>query len=211
MNLEIPDGPKTILMWEGLKALTEYEESSGTCVYNNLPYTILTSHFHAFTQTPIACVGSHPLEREIILLDPQNAPILESKYQEWKQELSPLTRFICSLFESSSYVSNERFISLDNFLSAKNGVCRHTSLVTAYFLTRMSEDQLICPGKAYYVRDLIPHGGHAWNLYITDTGEMWHIDSSWNLVKNPRKEEHYQELIHLYGKKAIDRELLFIR
>lgn len=213
--MNIPDGPKTTLMWQGLKEVKEYNELEATCQYGDTKYTVLCSHFYEFTTFPVACIGSHPLQREIILLDPNNSPLLQSHYTNWilngERNFPSLITHIRGLFESTEYMTYDRFVPLDHFLAAKKGVCRHVALTTAYFLTRLIEEHHLAPGKAYYIRDLIPYGGHAWNLYITEKGELWHIDALWNVIKNPADPTDYQELVRLYGKSAIERETQFVQ
>lgn len=98
-------------------------------------------------------------------------------------------------------------ISIEAFIEKKVGVCRHTALVTTYFLDRLIKDGLL-QGKAYLVRDLIAsehaNGGHAWSLFIDADKQAWHIDVLWDVIKNINDPFNYQFLCSLYGENAMD-------
>ena len=98
-------------------------------------------------------------------------------------------------------------LPIDAFIAAKTGTCRHYAFVTAYFLDRLQKEGVLPEGTSYYVRDIVPGGGHAWNLYILkDESEAWHIDTLWGVNKNLKNKEDLKFLYKFYGIKAINHE-----
>ncbi|MBI2743189.1 MAG: hypothetical protein HYX48_04655 [Chlamydiales bacterium] len=104
-------------------------------------------------------------------------------------------------------------IPLEDFVKMKRGVCRHLAPLLAYFIDKLQADEelkaLIPPGETYIVRDEVTvgqrTGHHAWNLYLSSDGEeAWHIDPTWELLKNIYTET--PELTAKYGKEVIERE-----
>jgi len=227
----ISDGPKTVLMVEALQqgALNEYEIDKAHFRYLGLSYQILKSHFTVFSEQPLACIGANPLEREIILLDPTSSPYLEKRYQQFILQnnfsFESISQFIENVifnpnwvFLSSVSANRLEFpvISLDTFVEAGVGVCRHFALVTAYFLDRLSKEEKIANGKSYYIRNTIEtasgSGGHAWNLYLLeDRSAAWHIDTQWGIIKNILIDEDLHFLIDAYGKSAMESNLCLVK
>lgn len=104
-------------------------------------------------------------------------------------------------------------ISIEDFAQAKKGVCRHISLVVAYFLDKLQNEESLKQqfprGQAYVVRDAIRlRSGtryHAWNLFLSDDKKQaWHIDATWEVSKNIYSDSAY--LYRLYGEEVIERE-----
>lgn len=191
-------GPKTELMLDALNQgiLSDYREENHTFCYLGTSYTILTREITTFTKEPLVSIGASPLEREIILFDPNHSPYLEERYREFllQNQFSFeavayfISHCIFTLSLSDKANSSTSILSLDQFVEAKTGVCRHFALVTAYFLDRLSQEGKIPKGKSHYMRDLVltPYGyrSHAWNLFIIEEkSEIWHIDTLYGIIK----------------------------
>ncbi len=227
------DHPKTEAMFEILDkgALVHYRDQS--LYHNNISYKVLTGRIQDVSTTPVVSIGSAPLSREIIALDPNNSPLLQQKYAELPgvtfEEISDFIRlnifhagcterkinaFVLkwldfstldnfALTEDNSYLP---VIPLDAFIEAGIGACRHASLVAFYFLDRLIKEGRIPPGKVHYVRDVIKFGGHAWILYLPqDSDDVWHIDPQLAIIKNCRTD--IEELYEFYGQTSIDRQM----
>jgi len=85
-------------------------------------------------------------------------------------------------------------VSLDVFLEAGVGVCRHQAILAAYLFEKMTQERYMEPnspvsrhylnGKASVdrclARDL--HSAHAWARYVTKAGEIVIIDPAQNFI-----------------------------
>jgi hypothetical protein len=99
---KISDGSKTVPMIRFLEAgaLVHYDPIKQTLKHNDLEFHILKGSQENISQVPIVSIGENPLIREIICLDPQNAPTLEGRYQE-----------LLSLLENESLASKPERLS----------------------------------------------------------------------------------------------------
>lgn len=90
--------------------LISYDPEEKTLDHQGETFYLMTSHTGHFSARPIVSIGIAPLSREIISLDPDNAPYLEQKYQEllstllWQADSAP------KIFEmTAAFVRNELF------------------------------------------------------------------------------------------------------
>ena len=212
-------------------ALVHYRDQS--LFHNDISYKVLTGRIQDVSITPVVSVGSSPLTREIIALNPEKSPLLQQKYAELPgvtfEEITDFIRlnifhagcterkintFVFNWLETSTLddfalTDDQAFvpvIPLDAFIDAGVGACRHASLVAFYFFDRLIKEERIPPGRVHYVRDVIKFGGHAWILYIPhDSDDVWHIDPQLAIIKNCRTD--LEELYGFYGQTSIDRQL----
>jgi hypothetical protein len=247
-NTAFPDGKKTVIMMQGLDAgaLAAYDPSSQTLRHAGTDYTVLRGANEHISTAPVACVGSVPAGREVILLDPARSPLLESAYRDLtaqllcaraklseRDALHAVAQYVSrTVFDSASCTegrvneivrharqttaakdgSSVPVLPIDAFIRERAGVCRHLALVTAYFLDRLSKDsamRLCFPrGQTYYVRDMVPGGGHAWTLFIpAHACSAWHVDALWGAVCDAADERNLPALRAAYGADAIDAEI----
>jgi hypothetical protein len=205
-------GPKTEIMLDSLNlgVLSGYEQR--ILHHQEANYRVLEGSIDSFTTFPLACIGSDPLGREIILFDPHNSPLLEQKYDEFvaHRDFSweALFHFMHDIFERTDLEKQSGMVPLDAFVAAKVGVCRHVAFAAAYFLDRLAKEGYLPQGKSYYVRDLVKGGvGHAWNLFVLENGTAaWHLDFSWGVIKNILDKEEFNLLRLIYGTEPIRRE-----
>ncbi|HSW87468.1 MAG TPA: hypothetical protein VLG49_08235 [Rhabdochlamydiaceae bacterium] len=96
----IADGAKTVPMRHYLNkgALLSYDPIGKKLQHDGIDFHLLTGSTDAISRIPIASIGEHPEGREIICLDPYNAPKLMSKYQEL---LSLLKDQACTSFRET--------------------------------------------------------------------------------------------------------------
>ncbi len=212
-------------------ALIHYRDRVLT--HKNTEFRVLTGFTEYFTTQPLISIGSSPLTREIISLDPENSPLLQQKYDQFSgasfEELIDYIRtriffiktnerlmdaFIFEWIERHTpedftLTSDNRYlpvIPLNDFIRSGVGVCRHSALTAAYFIDRLIQDGRLPPGRVRYVRDTIKFGGHAWVLYFPeDSNDIWHIDPHLSVVVNCRTDA--ESLYPFYGQEAIDRQL----
>lgn len=188
--------------------LEGYQSETKTIVHEGISYEILNGCTTQLSRHPIASVGTDVLGREIIILDPNNSPILNQKFQEFQgNTITDACQFIrAQVFDldrcdERHIDQSEQFMPLDAFVEAKIGVCRHWALVTGYFL-----DRLFPQAQVYHVRDTLKNGGHAWNLMILND-QAWHIDAFWNVIKNLNNLDDLNFLYSIYGRAPIDNEI----
>lgn len=185
---------------------------------NGQKYPMVSQTTRNFNQK-IYSVGSTE-GREYIELDP-NSKQLNELYANLRKEISkqnpPLSiidmlkkiaEVTKSLFEirdekrlhafiQDQLRSSNPVVSLDSFITNRIGVCRHHTLLNAYFLSRLSQDQLI-KGEVIHHRQDIVGGAHTWNIFIDHKNEptkVYSLDSLWNeiycITDNPGCLKHY--------------------
>lgn len=77
---------------------------------------------------------------------------------------------------------NDQKVSLDLFIHAKAGVCRHQALLTAYFLERLKREGYV-RGNVSVDRNAIRGvGGHAWVRYTNSAGDVYIIDPTQGFI-----------------------------
>jgi hypothetical protein len=172
-----------------------------------------------------AWVAATPYAHEILLLDPEDSPLL-SAYYEWNKDAFSLAAresapaLFCKI---SSVLHNEIFTNIENprkgvaivrakwghpcvpldiFIDNHSGVCRHFVLAAAYFLARLQSENLLSfqPLEIRIIRENLIYGGrHAW-LQVGS----WHFDPYWNLIADMANTTHREFLYHVYGPVGID-------
>ncbi|NGX37577.1 MAG: hypothetical protein K1000chlam2_00733 [Chlamydiae bacterium] len=167
--------------------------------------------------------------REVIVVDPENSPLLENAYLDLKSQLHETFTEKDILQTTLLYVRENLFdlelctdqnvirfllqfmdkgpeIPLETFLEKKIGVCRHLALTTTYLLERLTKDRLL-DGKAYLIREQIPSGRHGWTLFLSQSG-AWHLDSYWEILENGKTDAGFFHLCQKYGKRTMERQQL---
>lgn len=178
-------------------------------------------------RTPFAYVGLQP--REVITLDPHHSPLLEKGYLELVANLSPTFSEKEILMQVADYVAQTLFdlqkcseaavavlidqlypsvkepeISLEVFLAAHTGVCRHLALTTTYLIDRLIQDGYL-EGKAFLIRDFVRCGRHAWTLFLSEEG-AWHIDAYWRVLADGKTKDGFAQLCRVYGPNTMQRQ-----
>ncbi len=148
-------------------------------------------------------VGSSP-KRENILLSPYS-PTVMAHYQTFKETLSPcknkalttrsILKMLC-LYSANLFASRDvndfiqqrinhptcpqKLITLNAFMTLQKGVCRHSALLNACFLSKLIEDGLI-EGTIIHHRQSFPqkNSSHTWVLFLSDDGRLYSLDSSY--------------------------------
>lgn len=170
---------------------------------------------------PVAYVGKGP--REIILLDPDNSPLLKQAVDSFIMQLpkhipeeeiiNELVHYIAyELFDPSlcnedfvfSFISEKKEMPLEAFIEAKAGICRHIALTTVYFLEKCVEKDVL-DGKAFLIREDIPSGRHGWALFLTKNS-AWHIDAYWGFAIDGKNSSGFKRLCQKYGKRVMDKQ-----
>jgi len=108
----IPDGIKTVPMLEELKKgdLLSYDPQTEHLMHQGISYHVLKGSNVNISQEPIACLGSSPLGREIITLDPNNSPLLNLHYQTLVARLKQQSLIPEQVLEQTSlYIREELF------------------------------------------------------------------------------------------------------
>lgn len=140
-------------------------------------------------------------KREAIILDPAD-PLLIESYEQLKHTL-PKTSDTATILEAVKSFTQECFLfsdpdsfineniaqgkqllPLSEFILLKKGVCRHHSLLNAYFLSRLSApDEGILKGEVIHHRQNFGKAGaHTWNIFRDKQGKIYSLDSLWNNV-----------------------------
>jgi hypothetical protein len=80
----ISEGPKSFEMFQQLDnhLLLNYDAEEEILRHRGIDYCVLKGAEKDFSQTPIICIGSSPLGREFISLNPFDSPLLDQKYRE---------------------------------------------------------------------------------------------------------------------------------
>ncbi|HHT0592193.1 TPA: hypothetical protein ACTXXA_002178 [Legionella anisa] len=169
--------------------------------YQNNDYPVVTRDLRNFNQR-VFSAGTSP-SREILMLDP-DSKVLKDLYSELRQaikqgattkevleEISKLTNKAfpvsqdarLSEFIAEQLKKGSPFISLDSFMKAGIGLCRHHALLNAYLMSRLVEDGIL-QGQVIHQRHSFPNRGvHTWNLFRdTKDGKLYSLDSLWKKV-----------------------------
>lgn len=176
--------------------------------YQNNDYPVATRDLRNFNQRVFSAGTSS--SREVLMLDP-DSKALKDLYSELRQaikqgattkeileEISKLTKKTfpisqdarLSEFIAEHLKKSSPFISLDSFMQAGIGLCRHHSLLNAYLMSRLVEDGIL-QGQVIHQRHSFPNRGvHTWNLFRdTKDGKLYSLDSLWknvtSLADNP--------------------------
>lgn len=162
---------------------------------------------------PFFSIGQN---REVLLYDPVNMPLLSSHYERFQQG-SAASSIEGWLYDLMTYVRRDVFdlsrcsesailqiadkhsvVPLDTFIGAGIGVCRHFSLTTGYFIERFLEENQL-EGSHYWVRGQTPgRGRHAWNLLAIGP-DIWLIDLFWGQIGRLNSSKERVRLAALYG------------
>lgn len=162
------------------------------------------------------------MSREVIAYNPAEMFHLTSCYERFKSQITPthsqqellvqLVAFIrtavfdlnlCSESKVRRLVGDKRLISLDTFVAAQTGVCRHFALATGYLIEKLLDEGFL-EGKHHWIRATIPGvGRHAWNLLRSNSGD-WLIDSYWGIVSDLTNPIQRAASLSLYGDCVIE-------
>lgn len=180
---------------------------------------------HLLLDKAHAWVAASPYAHEILLLDPEDSPLL-SAYYEWNKEAFALAALkgapalfctISGVLHKEIFTNDEGprkgvalvrekwghpCIPLDVFIDNHSGVCRHFVLAASYFLACMQSECLLPfpPLEIRIVRENLIYGGrHAW----LQVGH-WHFDPYWKLIADMTDTMHREFLYHVYGPVGID-------
>ncbi len=144
------------------------------------------------------CSAGSSAKREVILLDP-NDPTLKALYNLLKAQLpitsdpqqiletvKTLTRSCLTGSKPEAFINEclrdgKRIIPLSDFIMQRQGVCRHHTLLNAYFLSRLVQDGLL-KGEVIHHRQDFREGAHTWNVFRGQNGKTYSLDSLWNDV-----------------------------
>lgn len=165
--------------------------------------------------------------REVILVDPDQSPLLEKAYLDIKAELKAgMTeeqilkttchylreelfdlnrcneRVVAALIQTLHPNESEPEISLETFLEHKTGVCRHIALTSTYLVNRLIKEGFL-NGEAFLIRENCSIGRHAWTLYVSSEG-AWHLDSLWGVLENGKTSAGFSQLCNKYGKRTMN-------
>ncbi len=175
-------------------------------------YRVLDGNVREFKSEPIASVSA-TLGREIILLDPRST-VLKSLYNELKSEVyktqhddiytilmitiklvrhylecgrPPAELMHVILNETRATFNNVDVLLLDDFIKHKIGVCRHHSLLLAFFLDKLQADGILPAGTVTHARHYHRKGKerHVWVMYrLVEGQDLYLVDSTWNVLGN---------------------------
>lgn len=180
----------------------------------------------AIPEGPFRYPGTHP--REVIVVDPENSPLLDQAYGKLEKRIEGLTeeQILETIFW---YVRDELFdlrlckeklvqqfiyslhpeetepeIPLETFLEYKIGVCRHIALATTCLVNRLVKEGWL-EGEALLIRANCPSGRHAWTLFLSEEG-AWHLDSLWGIFENGKTNAGFSKLCDNYGKRIMNEQ-----
>jgi len=184
-------------------------------------FLLLSLSFPAVEETipegPFSYPGQSP--REIIIVNPNEAPILEGATQDLlvqveeeilhktlafvREELFDLD--LCDEDKLWSFIEETGLfpeIPLDVFLDAKIGVCRHFALTATYLIEQLIREGVL-KGEVFLIREDTPFGRHAWTLFLSEQG-AWHIDAYWGVLENGKTDAGFSKLCHKYGRRVME-------
>ncbi|WED42023.1 hypothetical protein [Legionella cardiaca] len=148
----------------------------------------------------LCSVGSSS-SREVILLDPEDQ-VLKQLYERLKKQLPNTTDPAAILeavkdltkicfpdnkpehFINQNLRQGKQIIPLSEFILQGQGVCRHHTLLNAYFLSRLVQDNLLKGEVIHHRQDFGHDGAHTWNVFRATNGTVYSLDSLWNDVTN---------------------------
>lgn len=241
---------QTIAMKEVYGNYFDYTDNEIFLQINDKQYKVITSEDLDFcNQASVSCGSS--IRREFLLLDPNNSPVLNEKYEEFESYLknfnsgqlhlptliSAVNQFVrLKIFscenaekidaEISQMVKEAKgnpdvikirgtpCLSIDDFISKKIGVCRHHSLVAAYFLDKfLKNNPSICDQdyKVQIVRDSNSEMAHAWISIISKDKQIYLLDSLNNLHGNLADKKFKEEFEDIFGKGFTENQLIKAR
>lgn len=160
-------------------------------IIDDKKYPLISRHTRDFTREILVSAGSHR-DRETILLDP-HSPLLNAEYLMLKSSLKTglsidvLLKSVLDktrqLLPSTELLHAEtKLVTLDNYIKQGCGVCRHHSMLNAYFLSRLVNDELL-HGDVIHHRQGFSEGVHTWNLFRdARDGVLYSLDSLWNNI-----------------------------
>lgn len=102
-------------------------------------------------------------------------------------------------------------ISIEVFLKEEYGVCRHHSLVAAYFMDRlMTSKPELCAvtGKMQIMRSDVKGGAHAWLTFVTSDNRIYCVDTLNKFAGNLNNLEHRQTIERIFGRTAVKNQLI---
>lgn len=94
-------------------------------------------------------------------------------------------------------------ISIEDFIEAKFGVCRHQALVACYFISKLRKEGLIPYGEILHIRETLSTKtgsiGHVWVWYSRpDDGKLYHIDPMFDVTYQFHDDDEYDEACEHY-------------
>lgn len=224
-------GNKTLDMFNELDKgdFVEYHSETKLFSINDKEFYPLTGQLEHLSTKPVICVGSYPLGRELFYFDPTNSPLLKehamrliAQIPQNATTLEILTLVLdyirTIIFEMElcheptvrRFIAKRRFLSIEEFIQNKIGICRHFAFVSTYLLDQLLENKILS-GNVHYIRDIISSpfaaGGHAWSLFLDSNGTIWHLDPLWNVLQDLTDPVQLNFLYDLYGQDAIKRQL----
>lgn len=165
--------------------------------YGGKDCPVVTRRTRVFSAQILFSIGASGT-REYIKLDPES-PKLKTHYNRLMTMLTPgmstedilkqvslITQGIFVSTDVDDYIaknlaSGNMVIGLDEFAREGLGVCRHHTLLNAYFLSRLVRDHKLM-GEVIHHRQDIPGGAHTWNLFIDNKStpkKLYSLDSLW--------------------------------
>lgn len=105
-------GNHSLEMFEELEEgiLEDYQIDRKTLVHFDQEFNIVTGEMNQFSRIPTVFIGSYPMGREIILLNPQDAPLLDTFYQNFVDSLTPALSHFEVLEKLSDFINEHVFI-----------------------------------------------------------------------------------------------------
>ncbi|CAF24551.1 hypothetical protein [Candidatus Protochlamydia amoebophila] len=245
---------RTQLMQGHLAHIPGYKQTENQLQIDGVTYQVVTSEVTQFAEPekPLVSCGSSA-SREMILLDPQNSPALNDKYNQFEQlimkfmrakgkpNLSPKELLILTNYFMSTIVfpkdslANERInklvansqndaaiykinsqpcIPIDVFIVNQVGVCRHHSLVAAFFLDKFiqTHPDIGFTGKVQIMRDELVKdnrviGAHAWITLGFNNDQILLLDSLNGFLGDLNEEDFQKKIRKVFGDKAIRHQL----
>lgn len=219
-----------------LEDVPNYTQETQTLHYMGEFYTFLSRNSINISLNKWFLAGSCN-EQELILLNPDNCLRLNQEFEKILRKLEVLkitheSQVIKLVMEhvndlisyqgniEKRIIENEsislspsqevKIVNIEEFIKLKEGVCRHYSIITAYFLDRLThtpEGNPYLDGIVQHIRDYIPEGAHAWNTFVSSTGNQWHIDPTWRQAVNLKGVPNLEFLIKNYGISAFTNEV----
>jgi len=161
--------------------------------------------------------------REVIIVDPNHAPLLEEATQTLFQQVEKdILNNVISLIQEELFdleLSNEielwellgkqetfPEVSLEVFLDAKIGVCRHFALTASYLIEQLIREGVL-KGEVFLIREDTPFGRHAWTLFLSEHS-AWHLDAYWGVLENGKTDAGFSKLCHKYGMRVMQKQKL---
>ena len=187
---------RTLLAIQNNRQLQKKDNSHGIMV-NNEFIPMVDRNTRDFNKK-LCSVGASK-DREVIFLDPEDE-LLKKLYERLKNhlpspsnpeiildEIKKLTQRCFKEGNPDPFIENnlkngKKIISLSEFIRKGQGVCRHHTLLNAYFLSRLVKDGVLEGQVIHHRQDFAQEGAHTWNIFQAQNGKVYSLDSLWNNV-----------------------------